>query len=167
MRRSPAPLILILALSLSVPARAGAIVGGRCDECGYATDEFFWGRGMDPGAVTLIYRDTTDDGFHTVAFSFVLQHAVEAGLDLDVERDWYEYKTEHLEEILELEEAFSAPDVLGELAVEGGLPVWVSLDAAEGGAMDWVHVDDPFDGEYACPNCGADALVFEQLGWWD
>ena len=160
-------LIVILVLAATT-VFAGAIVQGHCGECGYTGDEIFWGRGMDPGGVALIYRDPATGDFNVVRFSFVLRHGDEAGLDLDEERDWFEYKEDHLDEIMELDNGFEAPDLLGELAVDGALPGWVLIsDEDADGALEWKYVDDPLGGDHECPFCGEEEFEFEQVGWWD
>lgn len=160
--------LVVVVLATAVAVTAGAIIQGSCAACGCTVADLVWGRGMDPGGLTLLYRDPHSGAYHTVHFSFVLQHAATAGLDITVERDWSAYKQEHLEEIRALEGAFTAPPVLGGLTVEGVLPDWVMLgEGASTTALEWTHVEEPLDGTHPCPNCGEGRFVFEQVGWWD
>ena len=76
-------LLVLTILICSIPAVAGEIVVGFCEECGYQTDEFFAGYGMMPGYVAEVYRDTETGEYHLVRFNLIEIEAEEIAVTVN------------------------------------------------------------------------------------
>ncbi len=162
-------LIPLLLIALILPAAAGEIIQGRCAECGYEPAEYFYGSGMLPGWLHLLYRDPESGLVYEVDFLLALKAADEIGVNINNNhREIQEFTETNFDLVAEVHAAFDPPEVLEELTGEGELPRWVELEEGfHGEALNLELVDNPEGQRFTCPECGAEALRYEQTGYWD
>jgi hypothetical protein len=162
-------LLPLLLIALMLPAAAGEIIQGRCAECGYEPAEYFYGSGMLPGWLNLLYRDPESGLVYEVDFLLALKAADEVGVNINNNhREIQDFTESRFDLVAEIHAAFNPPEVLEELAVDGELPRWVELEEGfRGEALSLVLVENPERGRFTCPECGAEALGYEQTGYWD
>lgn len=163
---------ILVCLVLAAPALSGGIYRAECPRCGYTQNELWHGRGIeDPFARYAVYTAVKWGMVVSVRFDLSFEFGELIGYDFQPIRrsvKVWEVLEDYWEEYRAFFDAWEAPHVLDAdnwprgAVIDSERPETRVIPTLR--RLDGVWEEDTV---FTCPSCGAETLIFLEVGLWD